>query len=229
MEFLNNAVSSAQKDGFTILPGFIPREKIDAMRSAMEPLLAARIARGNPERGSQRFYVTPPFFQPFADESIFASPDLLHVVRGLVGDDPVMCQWASDTPLKGSDYQEIHRDVYPLFGDWLPEPPSYQLAVNFPLSDCLTAANGPLEVARGTHRLAMGEGEALKDSGKVDLEPVFLSAGDVMVRDVRGLHRGTPNTTDTPRIMVVIGYSRHWLRRPGSWLGHSAIGAQLAG
>jgi hypothetical protein len=35
-----------------------------------------------------------------------------------------------------------------------------------------------------------------------------------MIRDVRGLHRGTPNKTDIPRPMIVIGYSRRWLFRP---------------
>ena len=42
----------------------------------------------------------------------------------------------------------------------------------------------------------------------------MLAAGDVMIRDVRGLHRGTPNKTDEPRPMCVIGYSRRWLHRP---------------
>ena len=35
-----------------------------------------------------------------------------------------------------------------------------------------------------------------------------------VVADVRALHRGTPNRTDVPRPMVVIGYSRRWLYRP---------------
>jgi hypothetical protein len=35
-----------------------------------------------------------------------------------------------------------------------------------------------------------------------------------MIRDVRHIHRGTPNLSDTPRPMVVIGYSRRWLFRP---------------
>jgi hypothetical protein len=55
---------------------------------------------------------------------------------------------------------------------------------------------------------------ALIESGARELEPICLAAGDVMIRDVRGLHRGTPNTTDEPRPMVVIGYSRRWLFRP---------------
>jgi ectoine hydroxylase-related dioxygenase (phytanoyl-CoA dioxygenase family) len=41
-----------------------------------------------------------------------------------------------------------------------------------------------------------------------------MRRGDVMIRDVRHIHRGTPNRTDTPRPMVVIGYSRRWLFRP---------------
>ncbi|SAL43212.1 hypothetical protein AWB69_04370 [Caballeronia udeis] len=41
-----------------------------------------------------------------------------------------------------------------------------------------------------------------------------LEPGDVMIRDVRSLHRGTPNLADTSRPMVVIGYSRSWYFRP---------------
>jgi ectoine hydroxylase-related dioxygenase (phytanoyl-CoA dioxygenase family) len=41
-----------------------------------------------------------------------------------------------------------------------------------------------------------------------------MRMGDVMIRDVRAVHRGTPNRTDQPRPMVVIGYSRRWYYRP---------------
>ena len=41
-----------------------------------------------------------------------------------------------------------------------------------------------------------------------------MNRGDVMIRDVRHIHRGTPNPSATPRPMVVIGYSRRWLFRP---------------
>lgn len=51
-------------------------------------------------------------------------------------------------------------------------------------------------------------------SNTVSLETLYMKKGDAILRDVRGLHRGTPNTTDTPRPMVVVGYSRKWLRRP---------------
>lgn len=52
------------------------------------------------------------------------------------------------------------------------------------------------------------------ENGRIALEPIYLRAGDVLIRDVRAIHRGTPNSTDEPRPMVVLGYSRRWLFRP---------------
>ncbi|MGF6986856.1 hypothetical protein QFZ99_006397 [Paraburkholderia atlantica] len=87
----------------------------------------------------------------FADQSIFCESDVLGIVERVAGDDPVMCQLATDTPLNGSTYQEIHRDTPALF-DGEAETPSFHLAVNFPLCD-VTLENGPLETTLGTHRM----------------------------------------------------------------------------
>ena len=124
-----------------------------------------------------------------------------------------MCQLATDTPLLGSDYQDTHRDTPPLFPETGRETPPFQLAVNFPLVD-VTNENGPFEITRGTHMMSKEEGLRRIESGEVQLEPITMWLGDVMIRDVRGLHRGTPNRTNEPRPMVVIGYSRRWLFRP---------------
>ena len=51
-------------------------------------------------------------------------------------------------------------------------------------------------------------------NGNAPLIAIPMELGDVMIRDVRALHRGTPNLTDAPRPMVVIGYSRSWYFRP---------------
>ncbi|MFN2529768.1 MAG: phytanoyl-CoA dioxygenase family protein, partial [Pyrinomonadaceae bacterium] len=125
----------------------------------------------------------------------------------------VMCQLACDTPLLGSTAQDIHRDTPPLFPESGQETPPFQLAVNFPLVE-VTMENGPIEVARGTHMMLKEEGLHKLRRGEITLEPIAMKLGDVMIRDVRGLHRGTPNHTDEARPMVVIGYSRRWLFRP---------------
>jgi ectoine hydroxylase-related dioxygenase (phytanoyl-CoA dioxygenase family) len=157
--------------------------------------------------------VTLPFAGLFADPHIYEDEDVLAVVRRLVGDDAVLHQLATDTPLRGSDYQDVHRDAPPLFPETGRETPPFQLAVNFPLVD-VTAEHGPFEVARATHMVSKEEGLRRIESGAATLEPLLMKAGDVMIRDVRGLHRGTPNRTDEPRPMVVLGYSRRWLFRP---------------
>ena len=74
----------------------------------------------------------------------------------------------------------------------------------------------------------------LKD-GSLPVHSLKMALGDVMIRDVRAIHRGTPNHTETPRPMVVLGYSRRWLHRPEvhirvpreAWSTLSPIGKQL--
>lgn len=205
----------ALTDGFCILPAHFPREKLRTWNERFQPLLAEYIEReGNPEnRGAARFYVTLPFAEPFADEEIFADADVLAIVENLVGADFTMVQLATDTPLYGSQYQEIHRDAPPLFPELQQETPPFQLAVNFPLVD-VTTENGPFETTRGTHLMTKEEGLRKIETGEIGIEPLLMKTGDVMIRDVRGLHRGTPNRTREPRPMCVIGYSRCWLFRP---------------
>lgn len=145
--------------------------------------------------------------------AIFEDDRLVALLEKIAGRDFVMCQLASDTPLLGSDYQAIHADAPPLFAEGPVDTPAFQLAVNFPLCD-VTRENGPLEITRGTHRLPKAEGLAKIERGEIPIEALEMKLGDVLVRDVRGLHRGTPNRTAEPRPMVVIGYSRKWLFRP---------------
>jgi ectoine hydroxylase-related dioxygenase (phytanoyl-CoA dioxygenase family) len=203
------------EDGFCILPRHFARGKMGVWRAAFAPLLARHIEREGrlQNRGPARYYVTLPFVEPFADPEIFEDEDVLAVVRKLVGEDAQLHQLATDTPIRGSEYQGVHRDAPPLFPEWGRETPPFQLAVNFPLVD-VTPRRGPFEITRGTHVMRKEEGLRLIESGEVKLEPLLMRAGDVLIRDVRGLHRGTPNRTQTPRPMVVLGYSRRWLLRP---------------
>jgi ectoine hydroxylase-related dioxygenase (phytanoyl-CoA dioxygenase family) len=199
----------------TILRGLLPVELIDRWNEAFQPLLLRAIEQeaDNPNRGPSRYYVTLPFQDLWADPQVIDNDAIMAVVEDLVGADGVMCQLASDTPLLGSDHQDLHRDTQLLFPESGVETPVYQLAVNFPLVD-VTLENGPMEYAPGTHMLSKAEGMARIADGRTPLQPVLLRRGDVMVRDVRHIHRGTPNRTATPRPMVVVGYSRRWLHRP---------------
>ncbi|MFL6256802.1 MAG: phytanoyl-CoA dioxygenase family protein [Pyrinomonadaceae bacterium] len=212
---ISGFVREVLAEGFCVLRGHFAREKMEAWRAAFAPLLRRHVELEGHRlnRGPGRYYVTLPFAEPFADPEVYEDDDVLGVVRRLVGDDAVLSQLATDTPLLGSEFQDVHRDTPPLFPEWGRETPPFQLAVNFPLVD-VTEENGPFEVARATHMLSKEEGLRRIEDGSARLEPLLMRAGDVMIRDVRGLHRGTPNRTAEPRPMVVLGYSRRWLFRP---------------
>jgi len=212
---IRNFVEAAQRDGFVVLKNHFSQEALVKWREACLPLLDQQMKLEGEEtsRGSNRYYVTFPFVMPFADPEIYEDADILAIVEELVGKNFVMCQLASDTPLKGSTFQDIHRDCPPLFPETGKETPMYQLALNFPLID-VTPENGPLEIIRGTHMMSRDQGLDLVENEKASIEQIEMKLGDVMIRDVRTLHRGTPNKTDVPRPMVVIGYSRSWLNRP---------------
>ncbi len=199
----------------TVIRGLFPVATIDRWNTAFQPLLQAAVERegDDPNRGARRYYVTLPFHGLWADPEIIDNDLIMAVVSELIGADGVMCQLATDTPLEGSQHQELHRDTQLLFPETGVESPPYQLAVNFPLVD-VTPETGPMEMAPGTHMLSKAEGLARIERGEIPLEPVYMNRGDVLIRDVRHIHRGTPNLTDAPRPMVVIGYSRRWLFRP---------------
>lgn len=204
-----------RETSLTIIRDLIPAATIDAWNAAIQPLLKAAAARegDNPNRGARRYYVTLPFQDLWADAQVIDNDAIMAVVEQLVGADGVMCQLASDTPLLGSEHQELHRDTQLLFPESGVETPPYQLAVNFPLVD-VTEENGPLEYAPGTHMLSKDDGMRRIASGEIPLVKAYMNRGDVLIRDVRHIHRGTPNRTAVPRPMIVIGYSRRWLFRP---------------
>lgn len=213
---LNAFARDFNRDSLVVLRNHFDPGLLRQWAQDLQPLLAQHIEREkvNPNRGAQRFYVTLPFAGTFADPSIYEDPDVLGIVERVAGPDPVMCQLATDTPLKGSDYQEWHADTPLLFPETDDnDTPSFQIAVNFPLVD-VTDENGPFETTFGTHRMRKEDAVAGLASGSIAQHRLKMSLGDLMIRDVRALHRGTPNLTDAPRPMVVIGYSRRWLYRP---------------
>lgn len=215
MSKIDAIVKTFHRDGFYVLKSHFSKKILQEWNEKFQPLLAEHIEREGHirNRGPNRYYVTLPFQDQWANPSIYEDPTILEISEKLLGPDMVMCQLATDTPLQNSEYQETHRDALPLFPELEGETPSFQLAVNFPLVP-VHEKNGPFEVARGTHKMSKKEGMKLIEAGDIKLEPIFMELGDVMIRDVRGLHRGTPNKTSEPRPMVVIGYSRKWLFRP---------------
>lgn len=48
------------------------------------------------------------------------------------------------------------------------------------------------------------------EAGEIGMKAVPLEIGDVLIRHPWALHRGSPNTTGTPRALASVRYVRRW-------------------
>jgi len=211
---MDRLVDDLNRDGICVLRGVLDPALVAEWRQAFEALFQERQTRpgGLAPREQSRYYLTLPWVPPFAREEVFANPTIMALLDRIFPQEYVMVQMGVDVPVKGSDYQETHRDYRPLFTDNVVTP-LYALAVNFPLVE-VTDENGPLEHARGTHVLTRDQAMAKVESGEMPLERFYMKPGDMSIRTPLALHRGTPNRSDSPRPMVVMGYVMHWLHTP---------------
>lgn len=206
-------IAELQENGFCVLRAHFPAPRIDACREAFWPALLAYLKTHGeaPNRGPQRHYLPMPFELPCFAPDFFSDTGVLSIVHGVMDERVVADQWGCDVPLFGSRNQEPHVDYQrPLFPEApdLPLPP-YMLAVSFGLVR-IAPAHGPIEIAPGTHRIPGNETLRAVQSGEIKMQPVLLELGDVLIRHPWALHRGTPNTTGTPRALATIRYVRRW-------------------
>jgi hypothetical protein len=196
-----------QENGFCVLRQQFSRASVETCRQAFWPLLLAYLdaQREAPNRGPHRHFLPMPFNPPCFAPEFFFDKDVLSIVRGAMDDRVVADQWGCDMPLRGSEFQAAHVDYRrPLFAERPElELPPYMLVLSFGLVP-VTLADGPLEIAPGTHRMAR------EQASEISLRPVPLDLGDVLIRHPWALHRGSPNITDTPRALVSIRYVRRW-------------------
>ncbi len=164
-----------------------------------------------PNRGPHRHFLPMPFELPCFAPDFFFDHEVLGIVRSAMDDRIVADQWGCDVALRGSEYQGVHVDYRrPLFSE-VPDLllPTYMLLVSFGLVG-IAPESGPIEIAPGTHRIPREDAVRAVESGRIGMQPVPLEIGDVLIRHPWALHRGSPNTADTPRALVSIRYVRAW-------------------
>lgn len=202
-----------QDKGYCILRGHFATSQIEACRDAFWPRLFAylKIHGNDPNRGTHRHFLPMPFEPRSFIPDFFFDNDVLRIMRGVMDDRVVADQWGCDVSVRGSDYQGIHVDYQrPLFGE-APDLslPVYMLVVSFGLLR-ITLESGPIEIAPGTHRMPRREALRAVEAGEIEMQSVPLEIGDVFIRHPWALHRGSPNTTNTPRALACVRYVRRW-------------------
>ncbi len=207
------AVEQVDMNGYVIFEDLLPDDFMDTLYHEFMGVFEPHIATHGANRGVNRHQMHLPFRPPFSDERLIANPLVLQVVDALLGPDYICHYLASDTPLPGSDYQNTHADIHPLFPEHPTALPAYSIVINVPLVD-VTEDNGPLQIwPGGTHRHTYpATQDMIEVADSMHSERVLMKRGSVLIRDSRMWHRGTPNRSGSPRPNYALIYSRHWLR-----------------
>jgi len=209
----NDPLLEIQTNGYCVLRRHFSQELIGACREGFWPILLDYLDthRESPNRGPHRHFLPMPFTPPCFAPEFFFDNDVLRIVRAAMDDRVVADQWGCDVPVRGSAHQSPHADYRrPLFHE---KPdlalPTYMLVVSFALVR-VTRDNGPIEIAPGTHLLPQNEALRAVEASEIAMQPISLETGDVLIRHPWVLHRGSPNSTDTPRALLSIRYVRPW-------------------
>jgi ectoine hydroxylase-related dioxygenase (phytanoyl-CoA dioxygenase family) len=219
--------------GYVILHGALNVPLVNELREAFARLLrdcqtspqSAAWLQSSRQEGAvfwernSRWRVFPKLRPPFGHPLVVANAFALEILEPLLGVD-LYCKFvSSDTCVRGAMLQSPHRDFY-VPGQ---RPDASNFIVNVPLMEC-GLHNGPLEVwPGGSHLwddavLRRHGVEANVQDGRnapaeeftrhLDSRKLVLSPGDVLIRDPAMWHRGTPNESNEPRVMLTISYFR---------------------
>jgi ectoine hydroxylase-related dioxygenase (phytanoyl-CoA dioxygenase family) len=190
-------------EGYARIPGAIDADQVAWARADLEALLSdTPIGRDDFEgRRTRRIYAL--FAKTRALDALAVHPVVLGVL------DRVLGHYALSAPAAisigpGEQAQPLHPDdaIYPI-----PRPHA-ELVVNvmWPLED-FTVANGATRIVAGSHRW-----DDEQPGPDAVATPVEITAGSALVYLGSAWHGGGANTTDRPRLGVVLHYAVGWLR-----------------
>lgn len=221
-ENLALALRTLRDVGYVVLEDVVPLEWVERAHKACDAELERYVAEGEGgEHLTKRWghvSMLAPMVSPYTDPVCVENPFAMQIMEAAMGKDIYCAFYNTNTAWPGSTYQPLHRDIQHLFPDYPYPLPVSMVVVNFPMVD-FNEANGSTEVYPGTHlvtdvdpedRQKLLERAALLPSARTN-----ITAGSLVVRDMRMWHRGMPNPSDTVRTMLAIVYSRgFWITDP---------------
>jgi ectoine hydroxylase-related dioxygenase (phytanoyl-CoA dioxygenase family) len=200
---VDGVVDGLREDGYCVVEGLLPPDALAAARASLVEVLAATPRGRNDFEGfkTQRIYAV--FAKTRAFDAPAVDPLLLGVLDRILGP----AQLSAPTGIQigpGEKAQFLHRDdqIYPL-------PPDFRdvvLNTMWALDD-FTEANGATRLLPGSHRWT--DRQPTADD---ELVHAVMPAGSVMFYVGKIWHGGGANTTDRPRLGVILEYVAAWLR-----------------
>ncbi len=200
---VDDVIEVLDRDGYAIVEDVLTPEQVAATRDDLIRVLKSTPTGRNDFEGfkTQRIYAL------FAKTRVMDDPATHPIVLGVL--DRVLGNYQLSAPVgisigPGETAQVLHTDdgIYPL------PRPHQEVVVNtmWPL-DPFTRANGATRVVPGSHRWTDKRPDA--SSTVVDAE---MSPGSLMFFVGSVFHGGGTNSTERPRLGVIIEYASTWLR-----------------
>jgi ectoine hydroxylase-related dioxygenase (phytanoyl-CoA dioxygenase family) len=200
---VDQVVDALDADGYCIVEGMLSAADVSAARASLLEVLAATPSGRNDFEGfrTQRVYAL------FAKTRAFDGPAIHPLLLGVL--DRILGHYQLSAPTgiqigPGEKSQVLHRDdgIYPLPRDF----PNVVVNTMWALDD-FTEANGATRFVRGSHQWVD------RSPGQADeIAYATMPAGSVAFYVGKIWHGGGANTTERPRLGVILEYVAGWLR-----------------
>lgn len=201
---VDSVVDELDRNGYAIVENVLDPDEVAAGRAELSRILDATPLGRNDFEG----HLTRRIYALFAKTRFFDGPATHPLLLGVL--DRVLGTYQLSAPTgieigPGEVAQVLHHDdaIYPI------ARPHQELVLNtmWPLDD-FTKANGATRIIPGSHTWEPGR-QPQPDPRTFAAE---MPAGSVMFYTGSVLHGGGANTTDKPRLGVILEYVVGWLR-----------------
>ncbi|MCW5943893.1 MAG: phytanoyl-CoA dioxygenase family protein [Fimbriimonadaceae bacterium] len=218
---LAEAVEAVFEDGCVLLKGVVAVDHVLALRERMMADLTRILSRPDTPFQFNRGNVQqdPPPIEEFLFADVLLNEYVIQVTHGVLGDGVANDFYSGNTALPGGhEAQPVHGDIVHLWPGLEPATPPFSLVVNLPLVHT-SAHNGSTELWLGSHKInrygldgdikVPAEELEARRAVRPPIQPT-IEVGDMLIRDMRMWHGGTPNHSDQPRPMVAMIHWIHW-------------------
>ena len=220
-QHLAAAVRAVQEDGFVVLKDAVDPAHIAVLRERMFADVEAFVKRPDAPFNFNTGNVQqdPPPFPPYLFRDVLCNDMAIAVTKNVIGPGIRSNFYSGNTAIRSEQRQPVHADMGQLWRSLPTATPAFACVVNVALVD-FSPENGSTEIWPGTHTdttISLYDDIKIPPSAldawrerTTPLQPT-MSAGSLLIRDIRLWHAGMPNHTDTPRPMIaMIHYARWW-------------------
>lgn len=214
------AAQAVREDGFVVLKDVIALDHVAVLRDKMledvDALQAREDAPYNWNAGN--IQQDPPPFPPYLFRDVLVNDMVIAVTKAILGPGLKSFFYSGNTVVRSDQRQPVHVDSGQLWPGLDVATPAYNLVINVPVVD-MHPENGSTEIWPGTHKdttvaihgdIKIPAPTLARWRERVTPIQPTVSAGSVLIRDIRLWHAGMPNRTETPRPMIALIHGASW-------------------